>query len=61
MKDTPWMDGPPYITQCPISPGQIFTYMFKATPERIFPSICRNDVSDIERCGVYWVRDVVLI
>jgi hypothetical protein len=28
MKDTPWMDGPAYITQCPISPGQKFTYMF---------------------------------
>ena len=36
MKDTPWMDGPPYITQCPISPGQKFTYMFKATPAGTF-------------------------
>ncbi|XP_052281150.1 uncharacterized protein LOC127878662 [Dreissena polymorpha] len=23
---TPWMDGVPYVTQCPILPGQSFTY-----------------------------------
>ncbi|KAH3694262.1 hypothetical protein DPMN_081702 [Dreissena polymorpha] len=27
---TPWMDGVPYVTQCPILPGQSFTYLFKA-------------------------------
>lgn len=25
---TPWMDGVPFITQCPIFPGQTFTYRF---------------------------------
>lgn len=27
-----WMDGVPYVTQCPILPGQNFTYRFKARP-----------------------------
>ncbi|KAL3853426.1 hypothetical protein ACJMK2_016981 [Sinanodonta woodiana] len=31
-KGTPWMDGVPFITQCPILPGQTFTYKFKAEP-----------------------------
>ena len=30
MKGTPWMDGAAYITQCPILPGQKFTYRFIA-------------------------------
>lgn len=25
----PWADGPEYITQCPIRPGQTYTYRFK--------------------------------
>ena len=28
-KNTPFMDGVAFITQCPIGPGQIFTYKFK--------------------------------
>ena len=32
MKDTPWMDGNPYVTQCPILPRQAFTYRFTASP-----------------------------
>ncbi|XP_033745340.1 laccase-1-like [Pecten maximus] len=31
-RDSPWMDGVAYITQCPIMPGQSFRYEFKATP-----------------------------
>lgn len=31
-KGTPWMDGPAYITQCPITAGQDFTYEFMANP-----------------------------
>lgn len=27
-----WMDGVPYVTQCPIMPGQNFTYRFMAQP-----------------------------
>jgi FtsP/CotA-like multicopper oxidase with cupredoxin domain len=29
--DTPWMDGVPFITQCPIHFGSAFRYSFKAT------------------------------
>ncbi|XP_059170747.1 uncharacterized protein LOC131952197, partial [Physella acuta] len=29
-RQTPWMDGVAYVTQCPILPGQTFTYRFKA-------------------------------
>ena len=28
MVGTPWMDGTSMITQCPITPGQKFTYKF---------------------------------
>lgn len=30
-RDTPWMDGVAFITQCPIMPGQSFTYKFQVT------------------------------
>ncbi|XP_066591244.1 uncharacterized protein [Prorops nasuta] len=30
--ETPFMDGTPYITQCPISPHNTFVYEFKANP-----------------------------
>ncbi|KAL4234706.1 hypothetical protein ACF0H5_006348 [Mactra antiquata] len=33
---TPWMDGVPYVTQCPIQPGQTFKYQFKAKPKGTF-------------------------
>ena len=29
-RNTPWMDGAPYITQCPITTNAIFRYIFKA-------------------------------
>ena len=28
--DTPWADGTASISQCPINPGETFTYEFKA-------------------------------
>ncbi|XP_057535741.1 laccase-4-like [Amaranthus tricolor] len=31
---TGWSDGPSYITQCPIQPGQTFTYNFTLTGQR---------------------------
>ncbi|XP_062597128.1 uncharacterized protein LOC134258593 isoform X2 [Saccostrea cucullata] len=31
-KGTPYMDGVGFVTQCPINPGQTFTYTFKARP-----------------------------
>lgn len=30
-KETPYMDGVPYVTQCPILPHDTFRYTFKAT------------------------------
>ena len=33
---TPWMDGVPWVTQCPIQPGQSFQYEFKAKPRGTF-------------------------
>lgn len=35
-KGTPYFDGMPYITQCPIAAGQTFTYEFKAEPKGTF-------------------------
>ncbi|KAL3851968.1 hypothetical protein ACJMK2_015658 [Sinanodonta woodiana] len=35
-KGTPWMDGVPFVTQCPLHPGQVFTYTFKADPKGTF-------------------------
>lgn len=29
-KATPWYDGIPSVGQCPIAPGQTFTYRFQA-------------------------------
>jgi FtsP/CotA-like multicopper oxidase with cupredoxin domain len=29
-KGTPWYDGVPSVSQCPIAPGQSFTYRFRA-------------------------------
>lgn len=33
---TPYMDGVPFVTQCPIESGQTFTYRFKAMPAGTF-------------------------
>ena len=35
-RNTPYMDGVPFITQCPIFPGQKFTYKFQAYPQGTF-------------------------
>lgn len=29
-----WADGPAYITQCPIQPGQVYVYNFTLTGQR---------------------------
>ena len=34
--NTPWMDGVPYVAQCPIHPGDSFRYIFKADPSGTF-------------------------
>ena len=35
-KNTPWMGGVGYITQCPIGPGTSFRYIFEAKPSGTF-------------------------
>lgn len=35
-RNTPWMDGLGFITQCPISPGSSFRYIFRAYPPGTF-------------------------
>ncbi|XP_052105492.1 uncharacterized protein LOC127738326 [Mytilus californianus] len=35
-KGTPYMDGVPRVTQCPINPGETFTYRFTARPRGTF-------------------------
>lgn len=35
-RNTPFMDGVPFVTQCPILPGQTFTYKFQAYPKGTF-------------------------
>ncbi|CAB4006067.1 L-ascorbate oxidase-like [Paramuricea clavata] len=35
-RNTPWMDGVGYITQCPIQAGSSFRYIFEATPSGTF-------------------------
>ena len=35
-RNTPWMDGLGFITQCPISPGASFRYIFRAYPPGTF-------------------------
>ncbi|CAH1252822.1 Hypp1020 [Branchiostoma lanceolatum] len=36
MRNTPWMDGVPSVTQCPITPHESFTYRFRAFPAGTF-------------------------
>ena len=36
LRNTPWMDGTGFISQCPIAPGSTFTYIFKAAPSGTF-------------------------
>ena len=35
-RNTPWMDGVGFITQCPIEAGSSFRYIFEATPAGTF-------------------------
>ena len=35
-RGTPWMDGVPGVTQCPITPGSTYRYIFKAIPAGTF-------------------------
>ena len=37
-RDTPYFDGMPYVTQCPIAAGQTFTHHFKVSLVTVFCS-----------------------
>ncbi|XP_060559409.1 uncharacterized protein LOC132719624 [Ruditapes philippinarum] len=50
-KDTPWMDGVAFITQCPILPGQSFVYRFKAYPPGT--SFYHAHIGDQRSMGLY--------
>ena len=40
---TPWFDGTEGVTQCPILPGETFTYEFKVDRVRLMAARgCRN-------------------
>eukprot|EP00058_Branchiostoma_floridae_P001614 XP_002587102.1 hypothetical protein BRAFLDRAFT_102619 [Branchiostoma floridae] len=39
MRNTPWMDGVPSVTQCPIMPHESFTYRFRAFPAGTQPTV----------------------
>ncbi|GLT30240.1 hypothetical protein SLA2020_050530 [Shorea laevis] len=47
----PWMDGPAYITQCPIKPGMNFTYEVKFSDEE--GTLWWHAHSDWARVGVH--------
>ena len=50
-KMTPWMDGVPWVTQCPIQPGQTFKYEFKAKPKGTF--WYHSHVGDTRSMGIF--------
>ncbi|XP_053377578.1 uncharacterized protein LOC128547895 [Mercenaria mercenaria] len=50
-KNTPWMDGVAFVTQCPILPGQSFVYRFKAYPPGT--SFYHAHIGDQRSMGLY--------
>lgn len=50
-KQTPWSDGVAFISQCPILPGQNFTYTFKAAPHGT--SFYHAHIGDQRSMGLY--------
>ncbi|CAM0908413.1 unnamed protein product [Alopecurus aequalis] len=47
----PWFDGPEFITQCPIMPGQNFTYHIVLSEEE--GTIWWHAHSDLDRAGIH--------
>lgn len=50
-RDTPWMDGVAFVTQCPILPGQTFVYSFAAYPAGT--SMYHAHIGDQRSMGLY--------
>lgn len=51
MRDNVWMDGVPYVTQCPIIPRESFTYRFIADPPGTHWYHSHNDLQRVD--GLY--------
>ncbi|VDH91122.1 Hypothetical predicted protein, partial [Mytilus galloprovincialis] len=50
-KQTPWSDGVAFVTQCPILPGQTYTYVFYAKP--FGTSFYHAHIGDQRSAGLY--------
>ncbi|KAL2899244.1 Laccase-3 [Bienertia sinuspersici] len=52
---TPWADGPAYVTQCPIKPGQTYTYRFTIEEQEgtLWCMLTANGYEQLE----WWNRD----
>lgn len=50
-KRTPWSDGVAFVSQCPILPGQIYTYSFYAKP--FGTSFYHAHIGDQRSAGLY--------
>ena len=50
-KQTPWSDGVAFVSQCPILPGQIYTYTFYAKP--FGTSFYHAHIGDQRSAGLY--------
>ncbi|XP_052080741.1 uncharacterized protein LOC127718725 [Mytilus californianus] len=50
-KSSPWSDGVAFVTQCPISPGQNYTYKFNAKP--FGTSFYHAHIGDQRTMGLY--------
>ncbi|WAR25666.1 ASO-like protein [Mya arenaria] len=48
---TPWMDGAAYVTQCPINPGQSFTYEFSVPSAGTF--FYHNHIGMLQMLGLH--------
>ena len=55
-RNTPWMDGVGFISQCPIPPGASFRYIFKAYPPGTFWYIPLAQWSPANRWHVRWTH-----
>ena len=50
-RGTPWMDGVPMVSQCPILPGQVFQYRWAASFQDVF--ISKRFRSENYKCTIH--------
>ena len=51
-RGTPWMDGVSFITQCPVLPGQTFTYQVTCRSRDNYACLSLAGVSSVTQCPV---------